>query len=71
MSPSDIFYLRNYALLLIVSVVACTPLGKKLYERLPDKLCGAVGPVLMLAVLVLSTAYLVDATYNPFLYFRF
>ena len=70
-SPSDIFYLRNYMLLLIVSVVACTPLGKKLYVRLPDKLCGAVGPVLTLAVLVLSTAYLVDATYNPFLYFRF
>ena len=28
-------------------------------------------PLLMLAGLVLSTAYLVDATYNPFLYFRF
>lgn len=28
-------------------------------------------PVLLLAGLVFSTAYLVDATYNPFLYFRF
>ena len=28
-------------------------------------------PLLLLAGLVLSTAYLVDATYNPFLYFRF
>ena len=28
-------------------------------------------PVLMLAGLALATAYLVDGTYNPFLYFRF
>ena len=70
-SASDIFYLRNYAMLLIVSAAACTPLGKKLYERIPDRLLGAAVPVLVLLVLALSTAYLVDATYNPFLYFRF
>ncbi len=68
---SDIYYLRNYAFLLAVSVIACTPLGKKLYERMPDRLRGAAAPALILAVLVMSTAYLVDATYNPFLYFRF
>ena len=70
-SASDIFYLKNYALLLTVSVIACTPFGKKLYERVPQKLLGTAVPVLVLFVLVLSTAYLVDATYNPFLYFRF
>ena len=31
----------------------------------------ALLPILLLAGLVFSTAYLVDATYNPFLYFRF
>ncbi|MCM1148634.1 MAG: MBOAT family protein [Butyricicoccus sp.] len=68
---ADVYYLRNYAVLLAISFIACTPLGKKIYERMPDKLRGAATPVLIFAVLVMSTAYLVDATYNPFLYFRF
>jgi alginate O-acetyltransferase complex protein AlgI len=68
-SPADLFYLRGYAAVLIISVFACTPLGKKLYERLPKR--GAAAPALIAAALVLCVAYLVDATYNPFLYFRF
>jgi alginate O-acetyltransferase complex protein AlgI len=70
-STGDIFYLKNYALIIIVGAIACTPLGKKLYERVPKTAQSVVAPVLILAVLILSTAYLVDATYNPFLYFRF
>lgn len=35
------------------------------------KAVKAALPVVLLAGLVFSTAYLVDATYNPFLYFRF
>ena len=51
--------------------IACTPVLKELYTRLPERLRGVLTPLLVLAALVLSTAYLVDATYNPFLYFRF
>lgn len=50
---------------------ASTPLLKKLYGKLPQSLQTAVTPVLILACLILSTAYLVDSSYNPFLYFRF
>ena len=39
--------------------------------RLSERVWKAALPVLLLCVLLLSTAYLVDATYNPFLYFRF
>ena len=42
-----------------------------LYEKLSDKGKACLTPVMIAAVLILSTAYLVDATYNPFLYFRF
>ena len=42
-----------------------------LWRRLPERVWKAALPVLLLCVLLLSTAYLVDATYNPFLYFRF
>ena len=47
------------------------PLGGRLWARLPEKAGRVLTPVLMLAALVLSTAYLVDGSYNPFLYFRF
>ena len=70
-AASDLFYLKEYALVFIVCILACLPLGKKLYDKLSDKARAWVTPVLILLVLVVSTAYLVDATYNPFLYFRF
>ena len=70
-NSGDIFYLRSYAVVIIISVIACTPLGKSLYEHIGVKAQQIVTPILIVIVLVLSTAYLVDATYNPFLYFRF
>ena len=70
-SRTDLYYLGGFAGMLAVAVLACTPLGKKLYARLPEKLSAWVTPVLIVLTLVLCTAYLVDATYNPFLYFRF
>ena len=70
-AAADLFYLREYALVFAVCILACTPLGKTLYEKLSVKAKAWLTPVMIAAVLVLSTAYLVDATYNPFLYFRF
>ena len=68
---ADIYYLKSYALTIIIAAIASIPLGQRLFKRLPDKVRGVISPVLILVVLVLATAYLVDATYNPFLYFRF
>lgn len=68
---TDLFYFKNYAAVFLVAILAATPLGRDLYARLGEKAKAALTPVLIAAVLVLSTAYLVDATYNPFLYFRF
>ncbi|MBQ9411492.1 MAG: MBOAT family protein [Oscillospiraceae bacterium] len=70
-SAADLYYLKEYALMFAVAIVSSLPLGKNLYARLSPRLRAAVTPVLIALVLVLSTAYLVDATYNPFLYFRF
>ena len=65
------YYATGFALVLLCACVAATPLPKTLWGRLPQKARAVVLPVLLLGGLVLSTAYLVDATYNPFLYFRF
>ena len=70
-SPADLFYLKTYAAVFTVAIAACLPLGKLLYEKLGERTKAVVTPALIVAVLVMSTAYLVDATYNPFLYFRF
>ena len=66
-----LYYLRNYLPILAIAIATATPLGKSLWRRLPERARLAAFPVLMLAGLVFTTAYLVDGTYNPFLYFRF
>ena len=67
----DIFYIKNYAVIFIAAILACLPLGKNLYNRIPVRVQSVLTPLLIVLVLVISTAYLVDASYNPFLYFRF
>ena len=70
-TATDGYYLGSYARLFPILILACTPLGARLWHRLKEKPRGALALILCLIALVLSTAYLVDSTYNPFLYFRF
>ena len=70
-NAGDLFYLREYALVIVVCILACLPTGARLYAKLSAKVQAWLTPVMIAAVLLLSTAYLVNATYNPFLYFRF
>lgn len=68
---TDGFYAQSFALMFLVAFIASTPLARNLYHRLSDKAKAILTPVLIVLGLVVSTAYLVDASYNPFLYFRF
>lgn len=76
-SSSSLFLLRNYALLLVIMAVASTPLAAKLFGKIMTALQdrSIISTVMVnvynVAVFLMSVAYLVDATYNPFLYFRF
>jgi len=70
------FTLLSNAAMLVILVLACTPWPKTMWESLRAR--GgekAWWPVLFniawIFLFVISTAYLVDSTYNPFLYFRF
>ena len=67
----SLYYLKSYAVLLAVSVVGCTPWPKKLALALPEGVRAVLEPVAMAVLLLLVTAYLVDGSFNPFLYFRF
>ncbi|HJH61654.1 MAG TPA: MBOAT family protein [Firmicutes bacterium] len=65
------YYLTSYLPILCVAAVASTPLAAGAFRKLPALPAKAAEAALIVAGLVLCTAYLVDGTYNPFLYFRF
>ena len=72
LSVSAKYYLKSYGLLLALGVLGATPLPKKLYKRIGEHRIGAVLETAAAAVLLLvCTAYLVDGSFSPFLYFRF
>jgi len=69
--PVDGFYAASFAVVFAIAIIACTPLAKNLYNKLSEKAQAVTTPILIVLGLVVCTGYLVDATYNPFLYFRF
>ena len=70
-STVDGYTLRRYVVTFVALVAASTTLGVKGWNRLPAKAQKIMTPILMAMSLILCTAYLVDGSYNPFLYFRF
>ena len=71
-NETTLYYLTSYAGLLLASVLGATPALAMAYRRVQDRpWMAVVQPLAMGAVLVLSTAALVDGSFNPFLYFRF
>ena len=70
------YYLRSYAVILVLAIVGATPLPQKLLatvrrSRPGEVLLRIVEPVFLAVLLLVMTAYLVDGSFNPFLYFRF
>jgi len=70
-NSTALYHAAGFGPVLLIACVAATPLAKKLWGKLPTVGRAVAVPVLMMAALVVCSAYLVDATYNPFLYFRF
>ncbi|MGI6716881.1 MAG: MBOAT family O-acyltransferase [Eubacteriales bacterium] len=75
-NSDTIYYLTSNVVLIIIAVIASTPLMKTVIEKLKTKAYGIrftdiAEPVSCFVLLILSVAYLVDGSFNPFLYFRF
>ena len=64
-----LYFLRNYGVLLAVSVVCCTPLIEKLWKLLSRN--AITKALTILVLLTVSMAYVVGSTNSPFLYFNF
>ena len=73
----EFFYeLCNYAVVLLIGILGATPLVKGLYRKMHNTHNGQmilmiIEPIVLVGLLIMITAYLVDGSYNPFLYFRF
>jgi alginate O-acetyltransferase complex protein AlgI len=70
-TQESLYYLRSYAVIFVISILGATPLVKQLAMRIPEKVAAVVEPIALIALLLTCTAYLVDGSFNPFLYFRF
>lgn len=71
-----LYYCKSYLVLFCIGIIGATPLPAKLVHWLDSTAPGRhilpwlETPVLAV-LLLLVTAYLVDGSFNPFLYFRF
>ena len=75
-NASTVYYLKSYLVVLVIAIIGSTPLLKNIIEKLKtktnaNKIINLLEPIAMASILIIVTAYLVDNSYNPFLYFRF
>ena len=68
-NTETLYYIRSYLILLIIAIIASTPLLKVIGNKI--KKLEFLEPVIYIGIIILVTAYLVDTSFNPFLYFRF
>ena len=73
-NKESIYYLISYALVLIIAIIASTPILKNIFLKLKEKVPKVINilePIVLSILLIICTSYLVDGSFNPFLYFRF
>lgn len=76
LSPEFLYYFRSYLVVFVIALFGATPLPAKLRGRIRQTAAGEhvltiAEPLALIALLLICTAFLVDGSYNPFLYFRF
>ena len=75
-NAETLYYLRSFGFLFILSIIGATPLVKNTATRLAvhkktETVVAIIEPIVLLILVVVCSAYLVDGSFNPFLYFRF
>ena len=75
-SAQTTYYLISYIFVLLVSLVGATPVVKHVVLKIKspkrgEAIVNILEPVFVLGILFVVTAYFVDGSFSPFLYFRF
>lgn len=76
MNSYTLYYLKSYFVILVLGLIGATPFLKNKISQLKEKakirkVINFLEPIVLICLLIFVTAYLVDNSYNPFLYFRF
>lgn len=70
-----LYYLKGYVLFIVLGVISSTNYVKNLVIKISNgkgkKIINILEPIYLLILLIIVTMYLIDSSYNPFLYFRF
>ena len=74
LSQEFLYYLRSYGVILLLAVVGATPMISESIKKLREKKWGntilnIVEPIFLVLLFVVITSFLVNDSYNPFLYF--
>ena len=71
-SAESIYYLKSYLVVIIIGIIGATPIIKNLFNKEKiHKIVNTLEPIFLLFILIICTSYIVDGSFNPFLYFRF
>ncbi len=71
-TSESIYYFKSYFLVIIIAMISATPLLKNIFTKEKiKKVSNVLEPIFLFSLLIICTAYIVDGSFNPFLYFRF
>lgn len=71
-SKESIYYFKSYFVVIVIGIIGATPILKNIVNSNKiRKLRNILEPVFLFLILLISTSYIVDGSFNPFLYFRF
>lgn len=69
-----IYYLLNYLPIFILGIIFSTPIVKNIVTKVKKKLPAIINLaelVILATLLIICISFLIDGSFNPFLYFRF
>lgn len=67
-----IYYIKNYIVVLVLGYLISLKVFNKIINKLKNnKIINLMEPLLLIVLLLVSTAFIIDESFNPFLYFRF
>ena len=71
-SNESIYYLKSYFVIIVIGIIASTTILKKVINKFKfQKFINLLEPIVLMILFIVSTSYIIDGSFNPFLYFRF
>ncbi len=70
-SDESLYYFNSYFVIILISIIGSTPILKNILNSKNNKFINCMEPLFLLFILTISTSYIIDGSFSPFLYFRF